>query len=46
MFIQKLNKKKLVERIVSFQIQDKKVDDYIRLVLTYHPALNQLYEIL
>ena len=37
---------KLVERTVSFQIRDKKVDDSIRLVLTYHPALNQLYEIL
>ena len=37
---------KLVERIVSFQIRDKKVDDNIALVLTYHPALNQLYEIL
>ena len=37
---------KLVERTVSFQIRDKKVDDNIALVLTYHPALNQLYEIL
>ena len=36
----------MVERTVSFQIRDKKVDDSIRLVLTYHPALNQLYEIL
>ena len=35
---------KLVERTVSFQIRDKKVDDSIRLVLTYHLALNQLYE--
>ena len=33
---------KLVERTVSFQIRDKKVDDNITLVLTYHPALNQL----
>ena len=37
---------KLVERTVSFHIRDKKVDDSITLVLTYHPALNQLYEIL
>ena len=37
---------KLVERTVLFQIRDKKVDDNITLVLTYHPALNQLYEIL
>ena len=37
---------KLVERTVSFQIRDKKVDDNITLVLTYHPPLNQLYEIL
>ena len=36
----------MVERTVSFQIRDKKVDDNIILVLTYHPALNQLYEIL
>ena len=37
---------KLVERTVSFQIRDKKVDDNITLVLTYHSALNQLYEIM
>ena len=37
---------KLVKRNVSFQKRDKKVDDSITLVLTYHPALNQLYEIL
>ena len=38
---------KLVERTVSFKIRDKKVDDdSITFVLTYHPALNQLYEIL
>ena len=37
---------KLVKRTVSFQKRDKKVDDSITLVLTYHPALNQLYEIL
>ena len=36
----------MVERTVSFQIQDKKTDDNITLVLTHHPALNQLYEIL
>ena len=29
-----------------FQKQDKKVDDSITLVFTYHPELNQLYEIL
>ena len=38
-------KTKLVKRTVSFQIPDKKFDDSIRLVLTYHPVLNQLYEI-
>ena len=37
---------KLVERTVLFQIRDKKVDDNITLVLTYHSALNQLYEIM
>ena len=37
---------KLVERTVSCQIRDKKVDDNITFVLTYHPALNGLYEIL
>ena len=37
---------KLVKRTVSFQKRDKKVDDSITLVLTYHPALNQLYQIL
>ena len=37
---------KVVERTVSFQIRDKKVDDSITLVLTYHPALNQFCEIL
>ena len=36
----------MVARTVSFHIQDKKVDDSITVVLTYHPALNQLYEIL
>ena len=34
------------QRTVSFQIRDKKVDDNIALVLRYHPAMNQLYEIL
>ena len=29
-----------------FQKRDKKVDDSIKLVLLYHLALNQLYEIL
>ena len=37
---------KLVERTVSFHMWDKEVNDSITLVLTYHPALNQLYEIL
>ena len=37
---------KLVKRTVFFQKQDKKVDDSLKLVLTYHPALNQLYEVL
>ena len=38
---------KLVNRIVSFQKREKKVDDSITLVLTYHPpALNQFYDIL
>ena len=37
---------KLVKRSVSFQKRDKKVDNSITLALTYHPALNQLYEIL
>ena len=36
---------KLVKRTVLFQKQDKKVDGSITLVLTYHPALNQLHEI-
>ena len=37
---------KLVKRTLLFQKRDKKVDDSIALVLTYHPALNQLYETL
>ena len=37
---------KLLTRTVSFQKRDKKVDDSITLVLMYHPALNQMYEIL
>ena len=37
---------KLVKRTVSFQKRDKKVDDSITLVLKYHPALNQFYEVL
>ena len=37
---------KLVKITVLFQKRDKKVDDSITLVLTYHPALNQFYEIL
>ena len=37
---------KLVDRTILFQKQDKKVDDSITLVLTYHPVLNQVYEIL
>ena len=37
---------KLVKRTLLFQKRDKKVDDSITLVLTYHPALNQFYEVL
>ena len=37
---------KLVKRIVWFQKRDKKVDGSITLALTYHPALNQFYEVL
>ena len=37
---------KLVKITASFQTRDKKVYDSIRLGLKYHPALNQLYEIL
>ena len=37
----KIERIKLVERTVSFQIRDKKVDDSITLVLTYHLALNR-----
>ena len=37
---------KLVKRTLLFQKQDKKFDDSIALVLTYHPELNQLYETL
>ena len=37
---------KLLKRTVSFQKRDKKVDDSRTLVLTYHPALNQLYAVL
>ena len=36
----------MVKRTVSFQKRDKKANDSITLVLTYHPALNQLHEIL
>ena len=41
-----IEKIKLVERTVSFQIRDKKAYDNITLVLTYHSSLNQFYEIL
>ena len=37
---------KLAKKTVPFQKRDKKVDDSITLVLTYHPALNQFYEVL
>ena len=37
---------KLVERTVLYQIRNKKVDDNITLVISYHQALNRLYEIL
>ena len=36
----------MVERTVSIQNRDKKVNDSIKLILRYHAALNQLYEIL
>ena len=36
----------MVNRTALFQKRGKKVDDNITLVLTYHPALNQVYEIL
>ena len=36
----------MVNRTALFQKRDKKVDDSITLVLAYHPALNQVYEIL
>ena len=36
----------MVKRTVSFHIRDRKIDDSVTLVLTYHPALNQLYQIL
>ena len=42
----KIERIKVVERTISFQIRDKKVDDSITLVLTYHLALNQFCEIL
>ena len=41
-----IDRVKLVKRIVSFQKRDKKVDGSITLALTYHPALNQFYEVL
>ena len=37
---------KLVKRTFSFQKQGKKVDDSITLILTYHLALKQLYQVL
>ena len=37
---------KLVKRTILFQKQDKKPDDSITLVLRYHPALNQFFEVL
>ena len=37
---------KLVKRTVSFQKRDKKVDDSTILVLTSHPALNKIYEVI
>ena len=42
----KIERVKLVKRIVSFQKRDKKGDGSITLALTYHPALNQFYEVL
>ena len=37
---------KLIKRTVFFQKWEKKFNDSITLLLTYHLALNQLYEIL
>ena len=37
---------KLVKKTILFGKQDKKFDNCITLALMYHPALNQLYEIL
>ena len=37
---------KLVKKTVSFQERDKKDNNSITLVVTYHPALNQAYQIL
>ena len=36
----------MAKKTVSFQKRDEKVDDSITLVLTYHPPLNQFYEVL
>ena len=41
-----IERAKLVERTVLLQKRDKEVDDSITIVLTYHPALSQVYEIL
>ena len=39
-FYLEIERMKLVERTVPFQIRDKKVDDSITFALTYHSALN------
>ena len=44
-FDSEIERIKLVERAASFQVREKKNHDNITLVLTHHPALNQLYEI-
>ena len=41
-----IERAKLVKRTISFQKRDRKVDDSMTLVLTYHPALKQFYEVL
>ena len=41
-----IDRVKLVKKTISFGKQDKKFDNSITLTLMYHPALNQLYEIL
>ena len=46
MLIKKLKEWNWQREFFRFIYETRKVDDSITLVLTYHPALNQLYEIL